>query len=299
MNRTFTFSITESDASKAIDFFLKSHGFSRHIISGLKRTPQGILVNGAHANTKYSLCDGDVLTITITEETPSENIVPVAMDLCIVYEDEDILVVNKPADTPIHPSMNNYDNSLANGIAHYYRNESSPFVFRCINRLDRDTTGLTIIAKNQLSSAILSSMVGKREIHREYLAIVAGIPPASGTIDAPIGRKSDSCIERVVDFEHGERAITHYTTLSSDGVHSLVKLKLETGRTHQIRVHMKHLGFPLIGDYLYHPDYTKIRRQALHSHRLTFEHPITREPLEFTAPLPNDMQLVLSDAFTL
>lgn len=298
MNRTFTYSITESDASKAIDFFLKSHGFSRHIISGLKRNPQGILVNGSHANTRYSLCTGDVLTITILEETPSENIIPMPINFSIVYEDEDILVVNKPADTPIHPSLNNYDNSLANGIAYYYRKESSPFVFRCINRLDRDTTGLTIIAKNQLSSAILSSMVGKREIHREYLAIVAGMPPAFGTIDAPIGRKSDSCIERMVDFEQGERAITHYTTLSSDGVHSLVKLKLETGRTHQIRVHMKHIGFPLIGDYLYHPDCTKIKRQALHSHRLTFVHPITREPMEFTAPLPEDMQSVLSDAFT-
>ena len=293
MERIFTYTIDKSDATKAIDLFLKSNGFSRHIISRLKRTPEGITVNGCHANTKYSLCTGDILRIVISEETPSENIVPVPMDLSIVYEDEDILVVNKPADTPIHPSMHNYDNSLANGIAYYYHNETTPFVFRCINRLDRDTTGLTIIAKNSLSSAILSSMVGRREIKREYLAIVAGTPSETGTIDAPIGRKSDSCIERIIDFEQGERAVTHYTRLSTDGVYSLVKLKLETGRTHQIRVHMKHIGFPLIGDYLYHPDYTKIKRQALHSYRLTFKHPITKETLEFTAPLPLDMQNIL------
>lgn len=298
MNRAFTFQITETDASKAIDFFLKSNGFSRHIISKLKRTPHGITVNGAHANTKYILCTGDILSVIISEEAPSENILPVPMELSIVYEDEDILVVNKPADTPIHPSMHNYDNSLANGIAHYYRKEDSPFVFRCINRLDRDTTGLTIIAKNSLSSAILSSMVSKRQIHREYLAIVSGIPADHGTIDAPIGRKSDSCIERIIDFHQGERAVTHYTRLYSDEAHSLVKLKLETGRTHQIRVHMKYIGFPLIGDYLYNPDYKKIKRQALHSYRLTFEHPITRKPLEFTAPLPFDMQNVMEVHFT-
>ncbi len=292
MNRTLNYYITKENAGKAIDFFLKSHGFSRHIISGLKTHPHGILVNQLHRNTKYILRSGDLLTVTILESAPSEKIVPVPMKLSIVYEDEDILVLNKPADTPIHPSMHNYENSLANGVAFYYQKESSPFVFRCINRLDRDTTGLTIIAKNSLSSAILSVMASRRQIHREYMAIVKGITPISGTIDAPIGRKSDSVIERIVDYKHGEHAVTHYTRLTYSHTHSLLKLQLETGRTHQIRVHMKHIGYPLIGDYLYYPDYSIIKRQALHSCRLIFSHPITGIPLEFTAPLPEDMKRI-------
>ncbi|MBQ4531381.1 MAG: RluA family pseudouridine synthase [Lachnospiraceae bacterium] len=298
MNRMFHFHITKQNEEEAIDFFLKSHGFSRHIISQLKKYDDGILVNQQHQNTRYHLKNGDLLRVNIREESPSKKIVPVPMNLNIVFEDEDILVLNKPADTPIHPSLNNYENSLANGVAYYYQKEDSPFVFRCINRLDRDTTGLTIIAKNSLSSAILSSMVSKRLIHREYFAIVQGNPPDSGTVDAPIGRKSNSAIERMVDFEHGEKAVTHYKKLAYKNNHSLLKLKLETGRTHQIRVHMKHIGYPLIGDYLYNPDYTYIKRQALHSYRLTFTHPITRELLEFTAPLPGDMEGLVPFSFS-
>lgn len=293
MNRSFTFHIDIENNNKAIDSFLKSHGFSRHILSRLKAHPLGILRNGRHATTKELLATGDVLSVLILEETPSEHIVPSDIPLSICYEDEDILVVNKPADTPIHPSLHNYDNSLANGVVNYYQKETSPFVFRCVNRLDRDTTGLTIIAKNSLSSAILSSMVSRREIHREYLAICSGNPPEQGTIDAPIARKEDSCIERIVDFETGERAVTHYKRIAHTEEHSLLSLTLETGRTHQIRVHMKYLGYPLIGDYLYHPDTSRIHRQALHSHRLTFLHPITREPLCFTAPLPEDMAAII------
>lgn len=293
MDRSFTFHIDTENNNKAIDSFLKSHGFSRHILSRLKAHPLGIMRNGKHATTKELLSTGDVLSVLIVEETSSEHIVPCNIPFSICYEDEDILVVNKPANTPIHPSLHNYDNSLANGVAYYYQKESSPFVFRCINRLDRDTTGLTIIAKNSLSSAILSSMVSRREIHREYLAICSGIPPESGTIHAPIARKEDSCIERIVDFNTGERAVTHYKRIAHTATHSLLSLTLETGRTHQIRVHMKYLGYPLIGDYLYHPDTSMIHRQALHSHRLTFLHPITREPLCFTAPLPEDMASII------
>lgn len=291
MNRTFLFTIEEKDEHKAIDLFLKSHGFSRHILSKLKQHENGILLNGTHATTKTVLSNGDCLSICILEETPSKNIIPIPLPLDIIYEDEDIVVINKASDTPIHPSMHNFDNSLANGVAYYFQHQDSPFVFRCINRLDRDTTGLTIVAKNPLSGAILSSMVSRREIHREYLAICTGKTPASGIINAPIARVSDSCIEREVNFEQGENAVTHFETLQylPDSQLSLVKLKLETGRTHQIRVHMKHIGFPLIGDYIYHPDYTYINRQALHSYRLNFLHPITRQPMSFTADLPADM----------
>ena len=193
---------------------------------------------------------------------------------------------------PIHPSLNNYENTLANAVAYYYDSQNIPFVFRCINRLDRDTTGVTMLAKNPFSAGILSEMVRNREIHREYLAIADGLFDAKeGLVDAPIGRKDGSTIEREVNYETGEKAVTHYSILKENQVLncSLLKLWLETGRTHQIRVHMKHLGHPLLGDFLYNPDMTHIKRQALHSYSLTFNHPITKEPMQFVAPVPDDM----------
>ena len=215
---------------------------------------------------------------------------PAPLPFEIVYEDEDLLVVNKPADMPIHPSFQNHGNTLADALTWHYQQHGEDFVYRCINRLDRDTTGLLIVAKHLLSASILSDMVGKREIHREYLAIVKGIPPENGTISAPIGRKKGSAILRQVNFETGEPAVTHFARLEISKWLSLVSLKLETGRTHQIRVHMGYIGCPLIGDYLYYPECSRISRQALHSHRLSFLHPITRKALSFTAPLPEDME---------
>lgn len=184
---------------------------------------------------------------------------------------------------------------MANALAWYYKQQGKPFIFRCCNRLDRDTSGLTVVAKHLVSGSILSSMVRRHEIRREYLAIVRGsVAPPSGTIDAPLGRKDGTIIERTVDFECGERAVTYYQTVKEQNGHSLVSLRLETGRTHQIRIHMKYLGYPLIGDYLYNPDMEHIERQALHSYKLSFAHPITGEALTFTAPLPEDMQNVLA-----
>ena len=231
----------------------------------------------------------------ICEEKSSEKIPPVHLPLDIIYEDEDIIVINKPAGMPIHPSMNNYTNSMANALAWYYQEQGKPFIFRCCNRLDRDTSGLTVVAKHLVSAGILSSMVSEKALCREYLAIASGhVSPKSGTICAPLARKGTSIIERMVDFEHGENAVTHYRTVGVYGPHTLVALKLETGRTHQIRVHMQYLGYPLIGDYLYNPDMKYISRQALHSYRLSFSHPITGRFMEFTAPLPNDMKEVLN-----
>ena len=163
--------------------------------------------------------------------------------------------------------------------------------------MDKDTTGLTIIAKHALSAAILSSAIKKREIKREYLAIVSGETEASGTIDAPIARKENSILERQVDFTNGERAITHYKRLFYQDGLSLLLLSLETGRTHQIRVHMKYIGHPLIGDFLYHPDFSRIDRQALHAYRLSFLHPIKKEPILISAPLPSDMTSLFSEYF--
>ena len=294
MNRTLTYAITEQDACQTIEQFLRGKSYSSQCIKELKKQWGSIMINDDPQYMRHYMQVGETLTVQIKEEISSEKIPPVELPLDIIYEDEDLLVINKPADMPIHPSLNNYENSLANALAWYFAKQDKPFVFRCINRLDRDTSGLTIVAKHMLSGGILSSMVAERAIHREYLAIVRGhISPESGTIDAPIGRKGDSIIERQIDYINGERAITHYTMQEYKNGHSLLSIHLETGRTHQIRVHMKHIGFPLIGDYLYNPDMEYMTRQALHSHRLQFTHPITGEPMDFTAPLPEDMLKVL------
>ncbi|MGN0355682.1 MAG: RluA family pseudouridine synthase [Muricoprocola sp.] len=286
MIRKIEYTCSQEEAGSTIWEYLKKRQYSRHIITHLKQTQRGIVRNGEWAYIWQKLEAGDVLQIQIVEEASSEHIEPVQMELDIVYEDEDLVIINKPADMPIHPSINNYENTLANGLAWYYRNQGEEFVFRCINRLDRDTTGILIVAKNMLSGAILSDRVRKREIHRQYLAIVAGNLPDEGIIDAPIARKAESVIERCVDFEHGERAVTHYRCLERKGEYSLALLKLETGRTHQIRVHMKYLGYPVIGDYLYYPDYRKIDHQALHSYILEFRHPITGEQMRFEQQPP-------------
>ena len=295
MNRTLTYIITEQDLPATIQEYLQSKNYSSQVIKDLKKMPESILIDGRWEYVRHQLSAGETLTIRIQEEDSSEKIPPVQMDLNIVYEDEDIMVVNKPADMPIHPSLNNYYNSLANGLAWYFEQQNKPFIFRCVNRLDRDTSGLTIIAKHMLSAGILSSMVAKREIHREYLAICKGhVLPEAGTIDAPICRVGDSIIERHVDFEKGDHAVTHYQLVECKNGHSLLSIHLETGRTHQIRVHMKHLGFPLIGDSLYNPGSQElITRQALHSHKLQFVHPITGEEMVFVAELPADMERVL------
>jgi 23S rRNA pseudouridine1911/1915/1917 synthase len=298
MNRILTYEITEQDASQTIEQYLKRKGYSSQCIKELKKMPESILLDGRWEYMRTILNAGNILTVHVQEEASSEKIPPVEMALDIVYEDEDIMVINKPADMPIHPSLNNYYNSLANGLARYFEKQNKPFIFRCVNRLDKDTSGLTIIAKHMLSGGILSSMVADREIHREYRAIVCGqITPGEGTIDAPIARVGDSIIERCVDFEKGECAITHYRTVTYQNGHSLLSIHLETGRTHQIRVHMKHIGFPLVGDYLYNPDMKYIKRQALHSYRLQFTHPITGEFMDFTAPLPADMESVLVPSY--
>ncbi len=296
MRRIFHYDILKEDAGKTIGAFLKDHGYSHAVLVHLKKTPESVLQNNRWEYLTSKLKEGDSLVITLSEEESSEHIIPVAHPFEIVYEDEDILVINKPAKMPIHPSLHNYDNTLANAVAAYFKEQGVNYTFRCMNRLDRDTTGLTILAKHMLSAAILNVAVTKREIKREYLAIVDGITDAAGTVCAPIARKDGSTVEREVNFETGERAVTHYQTIAHADDCSLLALRLETGRTHQIRVHMKHIGHPLLGDFLYYPDFAKIKRQALHSYRLAFTHPITKEPLVFTAPLPDDMRQIFPKA---
>ena len=295
MERIITYTIDNASTGLRIEQYLRRRGYSYQNLTQLKKMRESILINGVWSYMRTAVKDGDILTVHIQEPESSPNIPPVKLPLDIVYEDEDIVVVNKPAGMPVHPSLNNYENSLANGLMYYYQEQGKPFIFRCTNRLDRDTSGLTVVAKHMVSSSILSSMGMRHEITREYLAIVRGaLKPSEGTIDAPIGRTGSSLIERKIDFENGERAVTHYRVVEEQNGHSLVSLILETGRTHQIRVHMKYIGHPLVGDYLYNPDMEYIDRQALHSHRLSFTHPVTGEKMEFTAPLPTDMRKILS-----
>lgn len=296
MNRTISYDIDSHSEGLRIEQFLRRKGYSAQNLSTIKRMPESILVNGVHYYMKQTLKAGDRLLVRIQETESSRNIPPVCAPLSIVYEDEDLIVVNKPAGMPIHPSLNNYTNSLANALAWYYQQQGKPFIFRCCNRLDRDTSGLTVVAKHLVSGNILSTMTKKKEVRREYLAVVRGhIVPESGTISAPLARKGGTIIERIVDFDRGEPAVTHYRLVREANGHSLVSLQLETGRTHQIRIHLKHLGFPLVGDYLYNPDMEYISRQALHSFRLSFPHPITGEAMDFTAPLPEDMENILTE----
>lgn len=290
MKRIFTYTISEEFENSTLLSFLKAECYSSPVITHLKRTENGILLNGCWARVRDILHKNDILTITLLETDSSDNIVPVPLPLNIIYEDEDLMVINKPGDMPIHPSQNNYENTLANAVAYYFSQQGIPFVYRCINRLDRDTTGLLILAKHMYSASLLSDMVKNRFIHREYIAIADGNVNDEGIIDAPIARVKDSSIEREVNFTDGDFARTHYKCLKRKNGYSLVSLKLETGRTHQIRVHMKYIGHALLGDFLYNPDYTFMKRQALHSYRLTFTHPITKEKLTFTAPLPPDMK---------
>ena len=296
MNRNIDYIIDEDSAGLRVEQFLRRKRYSGQNLSEIKRMPKSILVNGVHYYMRQELSKGDHLQVRICETQNSEKIPPTKLPLDIIYEDEDLLVLNKPAGMPIHPSLNNYTNSMANALAYYFQSQGKPFIFRCCNRLDRDTSGLTIVSKHLVSGSILSDMTKYREVHREYLAIARGsVTPSEGTIQAPLGRKEGTIIERTVDWEHGEDAVTHYKVVKEANGHSLVSLRLETGRTHHIRIHMKYLGYPLIGDYLYNPDMEYMTRQALHSHHMEFTHPITGEHMSFTAPLPEDMARVMQE----
>lgn len=291
MTRKLTYIIEKEFHNKTVGYFLKEQEFCHQTIVYLKQTEEGICRNGQWVYVNTLLEEGDTLTLQWKEPVWDTTIIPVDLPIEIIYEDDDYLILNKSANMPIHPSMGNHDNTLANAILSYYQKCGVAYPYRCINRLDKDTTGLTIIAKNCQAAGILSRSVASRNIHRTYLAIVEGEVTEGMTINAPIARKEASTIERCVDEEHGEEAITHVFPLSYNKELnlSLIRLQLETGRTHQIRVHMKHIGHPLIGDFLYNPNMQYIKRQALHAYQLSFIHPITKKEVHYTAPLPDDM----------
>ncbi len=296
---------TEYDGMK-ISRFLQLKGYSEKNLTVLRGLEETIYLNGRSVHMNETICQGDSIEVYIPEVEEATAVVPVDIPIEVVYEDEDIIVINKPANMPIHPSRMHQDNSLANALAYYYKKDlddkdavDNKFVFRCINRLDRDTTGLTIVAKHMVSAAILYNEMKGRDIRRTYYAIVEETPDNrlndSGIIDAPIGRADEQGIARRVDYENGQPAVTHYEVIDRVGDLALVQLKLETGRTHQIRVHMSYIGHPLIGDNIYNPRNSIMDRQALHAGELEFMHPITGEKMIIKADIPEDMRRVLNN----
>ncbi len=252
-----------------------------------KHIENGILLNGKSVFVNEVLHSGDLIEIALEEDNAvSENILPVSGELSVLYRDEYYTVLDKPPKMPVHPNVWHPTDALANRyIAHFGG------VFRPVNRLDAGTSGLMIAAGNPQIHTLLSAQMHTDAFQREYLAITEGIPKkAEGNIDLPIGRVEGSCIKRKVDA-NGQSAVTQYRVEMAGNGFALVRLKLLTGRTHQIRVHMAAIGCPLIGDFLYgREDATLIPRPALHSHKITLTHPVTSEKMEFISELPEDMQ---------
>lgn len=287
---TLTWTVSEKDAGRLVREFLKEQDISKTALTDIKFNGGDILVNDEHVTVRYPLKRGDVLTVLFPPEVPSEGLTAESIPLDIVYEDEYILVINKPPFLSSIPSREHPTGSLSHALLHYYEKQHIASTIHLVNRLDRDTSGLLIVAKHRYVHHLFSKEQKQHNIHRTYRALVHGVLPVdNGTIDAPIGRKSESIIEREVRSD-GQHAVTHYEVLERLDDCTYVQLKLETGRTHQIRVHLSYLGHPLLGDELYGGSRSKIERQALHSHELNFYHPILQRAFSFRAEIPEDMR---------
>lgn len=292
MDRIFEYFIEKSE-SLIISEYLRRLGYSAHLVTRLKHTDGTVQVNGENAPVNHILVSGETLRIFIPEEKMTSIIPATPLPLHIIYEDEDIIVIDKPSKMPIHPSQRHHEDTLANALMHYFAGQN--FIFRCLTRLDKDTSGLVLVAKNLLASSILSENMKSGDFIKKYTAICENTDNnlfdesnMQGTIEARISRREGSTIERIISND-GQEAITHYKVLEIKKEHALVQLYLETGRTHQIRVHMKHIGHPLVGDYIYNPANNELDRQALHCSNLSFTHPINGKFMTFESELPSDM----------
>jgi len=267
---------------------------SDRLITKLKKANK-IYLNDLQTYTKKSLTVGDTVSVLIDFEEDNSNIVASNIPLNIIYEDDYLLVLNKPANIAIHPSILHFDNSLSNGVKFYFDKLGLKKKIRIVNRLDRNTSGIVILAKNEYIQECLIKQMKTNEFKKEYLAIAKGILESkSGTLNFPIARKEGSIIERTVSSD-GDSAITHYDVVKEFNNLSLVHIVLETGRTHQIRVHFSHIGHPILGDTLYGSPSKLINRQALHSYKLTFIHPVTKKVVSLEAPLPNDIKNIINN----
>lgn len=291
MARKISYSIGPEENGKKVYDCLRHAGLSYRLITSLKHVADGMELNGVHTRTIDHVRTGDVLTVSLPDAdhtcAPSELVVPV------VYEDEDVLVYDKPAGMNCHQSRRVQNDTLSNVFAAHCLNAGISLTFRCPNRLDKDTSGLVLLAKNQHAAALI-----KFAVNKDYTALVHGVlQPQSGTVDVPIARMNEVYTKRLAD-PYGQTAITHYTVLAAapDSAYCLVRLLLETGRTHQIRVHMAHIGHPLAGDDMYGGTQELLPRQALHCGHMWFTSPITGKAVDIICPLPQDMQKALSDA---
>lgn len=297
MKRVLEFHITKSDDGKTVNDFLRHEiHVSGSLIKQMKMRDDGIILNGERVFVNRKMNEGDSLSIMVGfDDESSDNIVATNTPIDIIYEDDDLLVVNKPPKMPTHPSLYHYEDSLANAVVSHYKAQGKTMIFRAVNRLDKDTSGLCVIAKHAYAQEILKHELHTDEFVREYVAICLGRTENQGYVEKPIRREQDSVIKRTV-ADDGDYAYTSYKTIRHIGDLSLVSLILKTGRTHQIRVHMSSIGHPLLGDFLYGTESDLINRTALHSSIISLIHPVTSERICFNAPLPTDMQAVLNSA---
>lgn len=280
------FNVTEEYDNKKAIFFLKEKcGLSARMITRLKRIPNGITMNGSLLRTVDYVKSGMVVEIILPDEEML--IEPTEGELDIVYEDKYLLIVNKPPYMPVHPVKQHQSDTLANIVSYYCINRGESYTFRAINRLDKDTSGIVIIAKDRFCA---NAMKGKTQ--KTYFALCHGCLEGNRTVSAPIGLLEDSKMVRHI-MNDGPSAITHYKSVLSNDDYSLLELHLETGRTHQIRCHMASLGHPLLGDDLYGGTLEYIPRQALHCGSVSFVHPVTNNMIEVSADIPNDMKRLI------
>jgi len=284
--------ITKAEDGHILRSFLKDTlGLSTHTVTRLKAKEQGILLNGEHVTVRAVLHAGDLLSLALSDTESNENLLPRAIPTEVLYEDTEVTLCNKSGDMPTHPSHGHYDDTLANALA--YRYADRPYVFRAITRLDRETSGIVLTANNAYAAHRLSLAMQRGEIQKTYLALVYGQTPVLGEITLPIRRCRGSVILREVHPE-GADSITRYTRIFTDGKHSLLAVFPQTGRTHQIRLHLSAIGHPICGDCLYGREGDGFPRTSLHAARLSFSHPADGRPLSVFAPLPADMTDALS-----
>lgn len=285
------FVINNENRNYKIKDFLRKNQISSNLLKRLKKLPNGITVNGMHQNVTYVLKENDVLELNINDfdDDMNEYLEPVDLPIEIIYEDENLTVVNKPSGMPTHESLNNRGNTLANALK--YRYNDKLYVFRATNRLDKDTSGIVITANNRFYASLLSNKIKNNEISKEYIAVVNGELTGEGTINAPIDRVGESIIKRMVR-EDGEEAISTYKTLASTKEASLVLLTPITGRTHQLRVHMAYIGHPIMGDIMYGEASEYISRQALHCLRMNI-----KDVGSYYAPLSDDIMSLVRRYF--
>ena len=273
-------------------YLQKELALSSKMIKHLKFLPDGILLNGVRVTVRCVLKEGDILSLA-TEDRESAPISPENLPITVLYEDESLVVPAKPANMPTHPSHDHYHDTVANALAFRYQQERVPFVFRPINRLDRNTSGLLLIARNRHAAGVLSEAMRDGKIQKSYLAVLDGeITQADGIIDACLHRTQQSIILREIcspDTPDADEARTEYTVLAAENGYTLVRAHPITGRTHQLRVHFASIGHPITGDDLYGKPSPHISRHALHAHTLTFPHPEREETLTLSAPLPEDL----------